>query len=186
MTAWSGGRDALGVGGRGHLSGLVSRAADRRDGGHPRGARTRGAVPADADGHGQRHRAVLHRPRRSAAACSRRAISPKKTIEGAVGGFVFGGAHARGGRQLVAARGADAAARRRSASAVVALRDRRRPVRVDVEAQRRREGQLDADSRATAASSIASTRCCSPRRSTTSVLSTYDSMTQGVRRAQSR
>ena len=44
------------------------------------------------------------------------AISPKKTIAGAVGGFVFGGVILAVAGALVAARRADAAARRASAS----------------------------------------------------------------------
>ena len=48
-------------------------------------------------------------------------------------------------------------------------RHRRRSLRVDAQARGRREGQLDAHSRATAACSIASTRCCSRRRSSTCI-----------------
>jgi hypothetical protein len=72
-------------------------------------------------------------------------ISPKKTIAGAVGGFVFGPSSwwssAGGGCPRRRRRSARGSASRSSPS------DRRRPVRVDVEAQRRGEGQLDADPR---------------------------------------
>ena len=50
---------------------------------------------ADADRHRQRHGAVLLRAARSAAAHCAQRISPRKTIEGAVGGFVFGAARVR-------------------------------------------------------------------------------------------
>ena len=49
------------------------------------------------------------------------AISPKKTIEGAIGGFVFGTLLLAVAGALVAAGDAGRAARRRSASAIVAL-----------------------------------------------------------------
>ena len=90
-------------------------------------------------------------------------ISPKKTIEGAIGGVVFGtlfmvvaGSWLLPGDRAGAARGARARDR--------GARHLRRSVRVASQAGRRREGQFGADSRVTAACSIASTRCCSRRR----------------------
>ena len=74
------------------------------------------------------------------------AISPKKTVEGALGGFVFGAvALATAGAWWLPAvpLALRAAARRHDRRA----RDRRRSLRIDAEAQRRREGQLDAHSR---------------------------------------
>ena len=67
------------------------------------------------------------------------AISPKKTVEGAIGGLVFGTlAMAVGGRWCL--RGADVWLLALLGAAIVAARHRRRPVRVAAEAQRRREG----------------------------------------------
>ena len=80
----------------------------------------RGAVAADADRHRQRHGAVLH-----GRAFGRRplapAISPKKTIEGAIGGFVFGALLLAVAGALVAAERAAGGARACSASTIVAL-----------------------------------------------------------------
>ncbi len=91
------------------------------------------------------------------------AISPKKTVEGAIGGIMAAasrhaaGSVARASRRRRGCRSPSwAAARRR--------RHCRRPVRVAAQAQRRRQGFLGRSSPATAACSIASTRCCSPVR----------------------
>ena len=73
-------------------------------------------------------------------------ISPKKTLEGAIGGLVFGTATlVLGGRFVFPATGFLMLAL--VGATVVGSRDRRRSVRVAAEAERRREGLRRADSR---------------------------------------
>ena len=162
---WRGGSDALAAVAARALSRALPRPADRRRSSAIRALRgPRGAVPADADGDRQRHGAVLHGPRvRPPAARAgdqpeeddRRRDRRVRVRRGCCSPCV--GAWWLPGVPVALSRAARPGDRR--------ARHHRRSVRVDAEAQRRREGQLGADSRATAACSIASTRCCSPRRS---------------------
>ena len=132
--------------GRGHARAGLHRPAARQPGRRARDRRPGSGAAADRDGGGERHGAVLHRPRPSDARRWRRLRSPKKTREGAVGGFVDRAGLPRRCRQLLAA----------DLSVVVARQPRarhrrgrhhRRPVRVDAETRRRHERQRHADSR---------------------------------------
>ena len=67
-------------------------------------------------------------------------ISPKKTLEGAIGGLVFGTACVRDRRTVGVSRGPSLLARAARRRLHRRARDRRRPVRVAAEAQRRRQG----------------------------------------------
>ena len=146
-----------------------SRAGARR----PACCATCAAVDAAAGLHRPAARRARGGPGRSAAAkrsccCSRRSwsatrrsptrgrafgrrplapsISPKKTIEGAIGGVVL--RHAGdGARRPVRVPVATMLLLMLLGACVVAARHRRRPVRVAAEAQRRREGLVGTDSR---------------------------------------
>ena len=92
LADWRGGRRALVAGGG-------RRSSRRSTSGLPIGAMVairetagaRGAVPADADGRRQRHRAVLHRGARSAGARWRRPSARRRPSKARSAGFVCGG-----------------------------------------------------------------------------------------------
>ena len=115
-------------------------------------------------------------------------ISPKKTVEGAVGGLIFGTAAMIGCRTPGVRRASSPAARdswrnRRRA------RHRRRSVRVAAQTERRREGLVGVDSRPRRRARSDSTAGCSRRRPTTCSSATFneidrDSRFDGLDRAE--